>query len=254
MNCDAPAPIPERTAALLRIVRVLLGYGRHLAATVRHRAAAPSFASVAACFGTANLSVILAHLHRGILRALALQHVLLARAASGHDIPLAAARIRARTARPAPADQAAGQPPAAPKPARPPNRSSPWDDLPDFHTPTLAQLEAQVRRRPVGRTIVDICLDLAVVPGFCTGPLWNELFDAVRCYGGSIDALMRERCKREDAFSHEQDSHPAPGWNWSDLRREIVRQALGFFIGEQPVIPFTPSAAPAPAAAATRPP
>jgi hypothetical protein len=255
VNREARPTIPGRTAALLRVVRVLLGYGRHLAGTVRHRAAAPSFTIIAVCFGTIDLSVILAHLHRGILRAAALQHVLLTRAAGGHDTPFARTSIRARDVGPAPADRAAGQrpsPPAARKPARRPPRRSPWDDIADFHTPTLAQLEAQVRRRPLGRTIVDICLDLGVVPGSCTGPFWNELFDAIRCHGGSTAALMRERFKREEAFSQEQGRHPTRGWNWSDLRRETVRQVLGFFIGEQPVIPPRPSAALAPAA--TRPP
>lgn len=255
---EAPTTTPDRIAVLLRVVRVLLGYGRHLAGTVRRRAATPSFTTIAACFGTLDLSVILAHLHRGILRALALQHVLLARAASGHDIGFAGTRIRVRDPRPAPADQDAisqPAPPAAPKPARWPSRRSAWDDVADFHTPTLAQLEAQVRRRPLGRTIVDICLDLAVVPGFCAGPFWNELFDTVQGYGGSMAVLMRERCRREDVFSLEQDRHPAQAWNWWDLRRQVVRQALGFFIGEEPTIPSSPSAALAlPAPVATRPP
>jgi hypothetical protein len=258
VNREAPPTIPGRTAALLGVVRVLLGYGRHLAGTVRHRASAPSFTTIAACFGTIELSVIFAHLHRGILRALALQHVLLARADRGHDVDFVRARIRARDPSPAPADRAADQrptPPTARKAARRPPRRSPWDDIDDFHTPTLAQLEAQVRRRPLGRTIVDICLDLAVVPGFCTGPFWNELFDAIRCHGGSIASLMRERCKREEAFSREQDRHPTRGWNWSDLRSETIRQVLGFFIGEQPVIPLRPPAALAPPVpVATRPP
>jgi hypothetical protein len=51
----------------------LLGFGRHLLDTVRQRAATPTFPIIAACFGTANLSTILAHLNRGILRATALQ-------------------------------------------------------------------------------------------------------------------------------------------------------------------------------------
>ena len=255
MNRETPTTLPDRIATVLSVVRVLLGYGRHLAGTVRHRAAAPSFTPIAACFGTIDLPVILAHLHRGILRALALQHVLLARAASGRDIDFA--RIRVRNVTPAPAEAAGQQPPApaARKPARRPPRHFLWDDAADIHTPTLAQLEAQVRRRPLGRTIVDICLDLAVVPGLCTGPFWNQLFDAVQGYGGSIAALMKERYRRENAFSQEQDRHPTRRWNPSDLRRDMVRLVLGFFIGEEPVIPFSPSAALAPAApVATRPP
>jgi glutamine synthetase type III len=70
--------MPEHIAFILHAVGILLGYGRHLLATVRHRATAPTFPTIAASFGTANLATILAHLNRGILRATALQHVLLA--------------------------------------------------------------------------------------------------------------------------------------------------------------------------------
>jgi hypothetical protein len=246
--------MPERIAGLLRVVRILLDYGRHLAATVNRRAAAPSFTSVAACFGTLNLSVILAHLQRGILRAAALERVLLARAAGGRDIEFAGARIRARDGQPAPADQAtAGRPhtpPQARNAAPQPARRFPWVEDDQSYVPSLNELERQVRRRPLGRTIVDICLDLAVMPGLCTGPFWNDLFEVMRWYGGSIAALMRERCRREETFDQEQDRRPTLGWNWSRPGRDMVRQALGFFIGEEPAIP---SGQPA-AALATGPP
>ena len=69
------------------------------------------------------------------------------------------------------------EPPAAARKsgytAIPPGR---WND-PELFMPTAQDLERQVRRRPLGRTIVDICLDLAVVPGFCIGEFWNELFE-----------------------------------------------------------------------------
>lgn len=251
--------IPERIAALLHVVRILLGYGRHLAETVKDRAAAPSFTSIAACFGTADLAVIIAHLHRGILRAVALERVLLARAASGRDVDFVEARSRVAARQPAPADAAANQPAAAPAArtaASRPSRCSRRDDPADFHIPTLEELEAQVRRRPLGRTIVDICLDLAVVPGFCTGPFWNALFDTMRWYGGSVTILMQERLRREEAFEQEQDRSPTRSWDWLDQSREKIRQVLGFFIGEEPADPFGLSPAPgAPAAAvATGPP
>jgi hypothetical protein len=67
------APVPEYIAAFLYAVRTLLGYGRHLLDTVHRRAAAPTFPTIAAAFGTANLSTIHAHLNRGILRAAALE-------------------------------------------------------------------------------------------------------------------------------------------------------------------------------------
>jgi hypothetical protein len=64
--------VPHNIGVLLQAIGVLLNYGRHLIDTVRQRATAPNFNAIAACFGTANLATILAHLNRGILRAAAL--------------------------------------------------------------------------------------------------------------------------------------------------------------------------------------
>jgi hypothetical protein len=241
--------IPERIAALLHAVHILLGYGRHLVDTVNQRAAAPSFTTVAACFGTAKLSVILARLRCGILRAVALERVLLARAASGRDVEYV--QLRVRTGKPPAApddttpDQSAEAPVAAShrrklasRPARQPGR----DDA-EFYIPTLEELEAQVRRRPLGRTIVDICLDLAVVPGFCTGTFWNELFEIMQYYGGSVVTLMQERRRREKVFAEEQDRRPTGHWDWANLTREAILKVLGFFIGEEPTNPFAGVAA-----------
>jgi hypothetical protein len=228
--------VPERVAFLLHAVRILLGYGHHLLATIGHRAAAPSFNTIAACFGTANLATILAHLNRGLMRAAALERLLLARAATGRDIDVV--ERRPRTPPPAPAD-AQAEPPAtrvaARKPRPQPLRTC-WDD-PGFVMPTEQDLERQVRRRPIGRTILDICLDLAVVPGFCTGEFWNELFDILHWFGGSVAALMQERCRREQAFAQELDRRPGSNWDWLSMKRDTIRQVLGFFIGEPPIEP-----------------
>jgi hypothetical protein len=78
----AATTLPNNIAVILHATRILLGYGRHLIDTLRHRASAPNFNAIAACFGTANLATILAHLNRGLLRATALERVLLARAAT----------------------------------------------------------------------------------------------------------------------------------------------------------------------------
>jgi hypothetical protein len=136
------------------------------------------------------------------------------------------------------ADSAAPPPaPVAPKPAAHLPRPAGWND-PTLYMPTLQELQARARRRPLGQTIMEICLDLAVVPGFCTGPFWNELFDLVRSYGGTLTTFMQERRRREKAFSDEQDRVLATGWTWWDQERETIRSALGFFIGETPVTPF----------------
>jgi hypothetical protein len=242
---------PEYIAALLHAVSILLGYGRHLLATVRQRAAAPTFPVIAACFGTANLSTIMAHLNRGILRATALQRFLLARAATGRDIEIVIRRTRTEETQPAPAAPQSEQPadqPAKPKPA---SRTSPppGRDDPELFMPTLEELERQVRRRAVGRTIADICGDLAVVPGFCTPAFWSDMFQVIHYFGGDVATLMRKKSRREQAFIHEQDRKLDSTWDWLRLKRDEIRQVLGFFIGEPPVDPFS-----APEALATGPP
>jgi hypothetical protein len=229
--------MPEYISAVLYAVRVLLGYGRHLLGTVRQRATAPTFPTIAACFGTANLSTILAHLNRGILRATALERFLLARAATGQDISIVTRRIRADEPHPAPADPQAEQPA---RPKRKPRPSLPpgWDD-PEVFMPTLEDLERQVRRRAVGRTIAEICGDLAVVPGFCTPAFWSDMFQVIHYFGGDVATLMRKKSRREQAFIHEQDRKLDSTWDWLQLKRDGIRQVLGFFIGEPPVDPFS---------------
>jgi hypothetical protein len=240
--------MPARIAAFLHTVRILLGFGRHLAETATRRSASVDFNPIAACFGTGRLSVILAHLQRGLLRAAALERVLLERAAQGRDIRFTAPRKHAPATPAAPADppaeQSAGQPagqradppaeqsaeaPIARKAA--PSRPFGWND-PELFMPTPEALDAQVRRRPIGRTLVDICLDLAVVPGFCTGPFWNTLFDCIRLTGGSVAVLMQTKTQRQEAFSEEQDKKVGSNWDWQEMGRDAFRRVLGFCIGE----------------------
>jgi len=261
--------IPARIAALLHTVRILLGYGRHLAETAPQRSTSTDFNAVAACFGTGRLHTIMAHLQRGLLRAMALERVLLQRAARGRDIGFAAPGERASAAACQMAEP--GDPPTGPAgspgdlPAEQPaaaqvartaaaRRSRPagWND-PELFMPTLEELEAQVRRRPIGRTLVEICLDLAVVPGFCTGAFWNELFDSIRLHGGSIATLMQEKTRREELFSKEQDRTMGSNWDWLEMGREALRRVLGCFIGEVAdgqSDPIQERYAPAPAVAA----
>jgi hypothetical protein len=238
-------PVPEYIAALLHAVRILLGYGRHLLGTVERRATAPTFPTIAACFGTANLSTIMAHLNRGILRATALERFLLARAATGRDINIVTRGNRTDETPPAPADAQAeppadqpARPKAKPRPSPPPGR-----DDPEFFMPTLEDLERQVRRRAVGRTIAEICGDLAVVPGFCTPAFWSDMFQVIHYFGGSVETLMREKSRREQKFIQEQDRKLDSTWDWLRLKRDEIRQVLGFFIGEAPVDPFSAPAA-----------
>src|SRR6202034_2887215 len=96
--------MPARIAAVLHTVRIMLGFGRHLAETAKDRSAKTDFNAIAACFGTSRLSAILAHLQRGLLRAAALERVLLARAARGQDICFTVPRERPPATLAAPTD------------------------------------------------------------------------------------------------------------------------------------------------------
>ena len=244
---DRPGiPVPEYIAVFLHAVSILLDYGRHLVDTVRQRAAAPTFTTIAASFGTANLSTIMAHLNRGILRAAALERFLLARAATGRDISIPTRRSRTDEKPPASADPQAEQP--ADQPARPKARPRPslppgWDD-PQLFMPTPEELDLQVRRRSIGRTFVDICGDLAVVPGLCTPAFWSDMFQVMHYFGGSVATLMREKIRREQAFIQEQDSKLGSTLDWLHLKRDAIREILGFFVGEPPVDPFAESLTP----------
>jgi hypothetical protein len=237
---DQPgSTMPQYIAGVLRAVGILLGYGRHLLATVQHRADAPTFPAIAACFGTANLPTIFAHLNRGILRAMALQNMLLARAATGRDVSIVTHRTRTDEPPPAPTDPQPEQPaaqPAKPKAAKRPSLP-PGSDDPELFMPTLEELERQVRRRAVGRTITEICNDLAVVPAFCAPAFWNALFEIMHYFGGSVETVMREKTRRVQAFIQEQDKKLGSTWDWLHLKRDEIRQVLGFFIGEQPSLP-----------------
>jgi hypothetical protein len=239
-------PMPEYIAAVLHAVRILLGYGRHLLATVNRRATAPTFPAIAACFGTANLSTIQAHLNRGILRAIALERFLLARAATGRDIAIVTRRTRTEEPPPAPTEAQPEQPtdqPAKPKAASRPS-PPPGRDDPEFFMPTLEDLERQVRRRAIGRTIAEICNDLAVVPGFCTPAFWSDLFQVIHYFGGDVGTVMREKAHRVQAFIQEQDRKLDSTLDWLHLKRDEIRHVLGFFIGEPPVDPFAQALAP----------
>ena len=252
--------IPERLAALLHVVRVLLGHGRRLTETIPNRAANVEFAILAGVCGTYTMTTILARLQRGILRAMALERYLLARAAKGREIGFVYQRERTPAKPPAepPDGPAASEKVASKVPGERPKPGDPGDDErapkrpafdpDDLRIPTAEELDAEVRRRPVGRTILSICMDLAVIPGFCTGAFWNQISDTLINYGGSFATLFKMREHRETSFQKERDKKPDT-WNfaWRHPGPETVRQVLGYMIGEVLIAdPFDPLLATAP--------
>ncbi len=248
--------IPERLAGLLHVVRVLLGHGRRLVETVPERAANVEFAALAGVWGTYTMPTILIRLQRGILRAMALERYLLARAAKGREIGLVYQRERTPAKPPAePSEGAAegakdaGSPGGQAKPG--PEEMAPRRpafDPDDLRIPGPEELDAEVRRRPLGRTILAICMDLAVIPSFCTGTFWNQISDTLMNYGGSFTTLFKIREHRETSFQKERDKKPDTwGFAWRHPGPDTVRQVLGYMIGEPPTLdPFDPLLATAP--------
>ena len=166
-----PTTQPSRSASLLSLVHKLIDYGRELAATIRRRAFTdPS--SLRPCFGTADVALILARITRGLHRASALEARLI-RSADRLDAapPAAPSQPRPRAPRP-PAAPAAAE--ADPRLAR---------------LPTPAQIAAEVRRRPIGAVIADICRDLGIMPSH---PLWRELSLVIIRHGGSLARLVKD--------------------------------------------------------------
>ena len=192
----------------------------------------PNFPTVAIGFGTHDIRRILEHVQRGILRAMVLQKYLLVRAAQGRDIaptphcgPAEPAEIEALEVK-IRAPRA-----AAFKRARPidPNGAL------HFFIPTLQELEAQVRRRSIGRTISEIAMDLGIVPGACDGRFWADLDTVWRDFDGDFALFCEVRRRRIVAFEKERKTLPD---TWAcriwDVPKAAIRAVLGYLVGEPP--------------------
>ena len=226
--------VPTYIAAILDIVRVLIGYGKHLDVTLPEQAEHPRFPTLAAGFGTHDLRRILNHVQRGILRAMMLQRFLLARAAQGRDIE--------PTAPPEPAEQADID--ALEIKLRTPRKTAPRapridpDDPMHFRMPTLKELESQVRRRSVGRTIAEICLDLGITAPTSEAGFWNEIYITLLHFGGSSEDFFGTQLSRRKAFEKEREKRPDTWkFDWLDRPKDAIRQMLGYLLGEPPPIP-----------------
>ena len=148
---ETPAPTtePSRSGRLLTLVRKLINFGRELVATVREcTTAQPVFAK--ARFGTTDLALIFTRIAHGLLLANALEARVL-RSAAHLDAGPRRGKVRS-----------APRAPAAPRAAEP-------VDAGLAHLPTAEQIAAEVRRRPIGAVIADICRDLGILPSH---PLW----------------------------------------------------------------------------------
>ena len=79
--------------------------------------------------------------------------------------------------------------------------------------PTEQEIAAEVRRRPVGAVIADICRDLGIAPGQLDRIFWDELSHAIVAYGGSLPGFLGNLNRRLFAFSSGDHADRAdPRW------------------------------------------
>ena len=221
--------MPKNIAQLLYVLGVLLEYGRHLVATIERRAAAPGFSLFSAVFGTARLPLILGHLHRGILRATALESLLRKHAAGGHDVEAAPLRIDAASNAGAdPMNECLG-PQAARLAAERAAHDAPVD--PD-HLPTLEEIEAEVRHHPIGRTIAAICRDLGVVPIMCTRMFWDATTAAIAGYETRVLDLPDDTHSEPESSQHEPEEDDPEQKQTDQGGRLSTHRTPGFGIAE----------------------
>jgi len=218
-DADRPAPaMPDHIARILYVVRVLLGYGRHIAATIETRASGPGFWLFKAVFGTAQLPVIRAYLHRALLRAEALESLLLLRADAGRDVaasPCPTQAVPVADANAHPCDE-----PFDPQIARL-NAERALHDVPadPANLATAKQIEAEVRDRTIGRTIGDISRDLGIIAMICTTGFWDAMTDVIARYHDSA-AECPAVSSSASAPPALQPRDDAPPEQWDDVPPE----------------------------------
>jgi hypothetical protein len=177
-RASGSATSPSRTAQLLFLVRKLMDYGFELALTLKRRAAANDVSAMVRPFGTTDIALILARITRGLRLAGVLEERLMRHPVLKENKP---------TSTSAPSTSAPSR--RRPRAARPPARRIADPDTNLANLPTAEQ----IRRRPVGAVIADICRDLGIHPGH---RLWRELSIAIIRHRGSLIRLTTDAYKR----------------------------------------------------------
>jgi hypothetical protein len=183
------ADAPTRTGRLLTLVRTLIAYGRHLAAGQQQRTSATDLADITRHFGIVDIGEILASITRGLLRAAALEARLVS-----HPI-----REPATLTAPSPRQPRAAQPEGGSAGAGEPRI---------VRLPTPGEIAAEIRRRPAGAVLADICRDLGIVP---SNPLWRELSAAIISYGGNLATLVGDIADRHGLVIRPPAAAPSAG-------------------------------------------
>ncbi len=173
------APVPDGIAGLLCLLRWIIGRGQQLAATLQQNAPGPDRSWFVFRYRTRDLAAVLTRIQRGLMLAAGLQDRLVRRAATGRDV----APVPLRD--PQPRQPGEGEPQR-----KRTGRRICIVDLPLDRLPAAQEIAEELRYRPIGAILVDICRDLGILPGDLPGALQELLSDSILQYGGCLVVLL----------------------------------------------------------------
>jgi len=221
-------PDPDRAASarldsagagtILRLLRTLFAYGSNLVQTLRQERDPddiPWYGFVTSIFGTTNPALITVTIIRGLLRATALQATLSKSVATLLPLPLrawAAEQTKAGGKGPR-----RGSSPRLPRatgwtipPGWPAGVAS-LDREPSPEEEMFAEIVAEDQDRPISAILLEICLDLGIVPDLMDPATWDELSLAITLYGGDPAPLVALGVNAADpAGTPSSDDSPIP--------------------------------------------
>lgn len=244
---DAKATTPY-IAFFLDILKNLIHFGTRLRDTLPFHTDNPEYRKIARVWATRDVRDILILLQRGILRAMALQKYLQARAARGRDLDITPPQAPAEEADIANVnvDSLAKSRAKSSKTALPRTYPAPrvlidCDDPMYICVPTPADLEKWLRSGSIGQLLADVCLDLGITPSTTVWDTFKRIRDALRYFNHAegysrYNTVQDRRAKRvEDGIYYGRD-----GWNYK-LRegastQAVMRSLLGFMYGD-PIAP-----------------
>jgi hypothetical protein len=184
-RAPAIAPAPTRILRLLGVVRALITFGNHVAATLKANPCAETVRNIGGRFGAFDIALILARITRGLRLAQALEAIFAPHA----DRPDPTPRTPGSAAASAPRQP---RRPVTPKPALP--EDSAESILAAL--PSAEEIAEQLRSRPVHVVLTDICNDLGIR---MSDPLWHDIEQVLMDYNGSDLPLWKEHWKRFNA-------------------------------------------------------
>jgi hypothetical protein len=161
--------VPPGIAQVLYVVRFLISYACHIAATAEKCSVRGDISPVSIPFPKCiDICALIIRVARGLKRALALQEMLEQRAATGADIEPVERRPHPHAGG---SRRGSGAPDKQPKAER---------------LPSAAEIAAELQRRSIGAIVADICHDIGIVPSDLTDEQWDALQWVIHEYGGNL--------------------------------------------------------------------